>query len=148
MFSAIGTAVSDAITGAVKSAINAVLSGAVGIINGFISALNIAIGIINLIPGVDIDKLEKLKVPSFDVGTDYVPHDMLAMIHKGERITPAKYNDENWNKEVDMSETNALLESLIEVVSSKNFSISGDDIGRASVNYINNESRRRGESLI
>ena len=32
-------------------------------------------------------------VPSFDVGTDYVPHDMLAMVHKGERITPAKYNN-------------------------------------------------------
>lgn len=31
-------------------------------------------------------------VPSFDVGTDFVPKDMLAMIHKGEKITPAAYN--------------------------------------------------------
>ncbi len=31
-------------------------------------------------------------VASFDVGTDYVPHDMLAMIHEGEKITPAAYN--------------------------------------------------------
>jgi hypothetical protein len=29
---------------------------------------------------------------SFDVGTDYVPHDMIAMIHEGEKITPAAYN--------------------------------------------------------
>jgi hypothetical protein len=31
-------------------------------------------------------------IPSFDVGTDFVPRDMLAMVHKGERITPAAQN--------------------------------------------------------
>ena len=33
-----------------------------------------------------------VKLPSFDVGTDFVPFDMLALIHKGERITPRAYN--------------------------------------------------------
>lgn len=33
-----------------------------------------------------------LNIPKFDVGTNYVPEDMLAMIHKGEKIVPAKYN--------------------------------------------------------
>jgi len=148
IFSKVGQVIGNAITDTVKKAVNTVLSMAVKIINGFISAINIAIDVINAIPGVSISRLKKLEVPSFDVGTDYVPEDMLAMVHKGERITPAKYNDENWNKEVDMSETNALLENLIQVVASKDFSINGDDIGRASVNYINNESRRRGESVI
>jgi hypothetical protein len=33
-----------------------------------------------------------LKLPSFDVGTDYVPYDMIAQIHEGERITPRAFN--------------------------------------------------------
>ncbi len=33
-----------------------------------------------------------LKLPSYDVGTDYVPQDMIAMIHKGEAIIPADQN--------------------------------------------------------
>ena len=33
-----------------------------------------------------------LKVPAFDVGADYLPHDMLALVHQGERILPAADN--------------------------------------------------------
>jgi hypothetical protein len=36
-----------------------------------------------------------LSVPQFSVGTNYVPQDMLALIHQGEAIVPAAYNPAN-----------------------------------------------------
>lgn len=68
LFTSIGTAVGDAVSGAVKGAINAVLKGAIGIINGFIDAINLAIGVINAIPGVSIEKIQRLEVPQLAQG--------------------------------------------------------------------------------
>jgi len=39
-----------------------------------------------------ISRYGKWSMPSFDVGTNYVPNDMIANIHKGERIIPAADN--------------------------------------------------------
>lgn len=61
-------AVGNAVSGAFKSAINWVLEKAISIINGFISGINFAIGIINKIPGVSIKKLSKLEVPKLATG--------------------------------------------------------------------------------
>lgn len=68
IFKGVGDAIGGAISGAVKWAINSVLSFAAGMINGFIDAINVAIGIINAIPGVHIGKLGKLGVPRFETG--------------------------------------------------------------------------------
>jgi prefoldin subunit 5 len=35
---------------------------------------------------------ESQGLPSFAVGTNYIPQDMIAQVHKGEMIVPAKYN--------------------------------------------------------
>ena len=68
IFNSIGGAIGSAIGGAVRGAVNSVLSFAVNAINGFINMINIAIGVLNAIPGVHIDKLEKLNVPRFETG--------------------------------------------------------------------------------
>lgn len=67
-FSNVGATIGNAITNTVKSAINGVLKVATGIINGFIKAINIAIGVINAIPGVNIKKLSLLEVPKLARG--------------------------------------------------------------------------------
>lgn len=38
-----------------------------------------------------------LSLPSFDIGTDYVPRDMVAKIHAGEKIIPASQNKQGDN---------------------------------------------------
>ena len=68
IFSKVGEVIGNAISGVVGKAVNAVLSVACGIINGFISAINFAIGLINAIPGVNISKLKKLEVPQMEQG--------------------------------------------------------------------------------
>lgn len=93
LFTSIGTAVGDAISGAVKGAINAVLSGAITIINGFISAINFAIGIINKIPGVSISKLNTLDVPQLAEGGYVRPNKPQAVVigdnkREGEIVSP------------------------------------------------------------
>jgi hypothetical protein len=68
IFTSVGTSVGNAIGGAVKGVLNSVLSGAAGIINGFIDMINGAVGIINKIPGVNIGKVGRIDVPRFYTG--------------------------------------------------------------------------------
>jgi hypothetical protein len=64
----IGTAIADAISGTIKGVVNALIGFAETTINGFIKAINIAIGIINAIPGINIKKLSLLEIPRLAKG--------------------------------------------------------------------------------
>jgi hypothetical protein len=56
---------------------------------------NITEPLANSVGALDFGKIfSGFSLPSFAVGTDYVPKDMIAQIHKGERIVPAKFNKE------------------------------------------------------
>lgn len=109
-----------------------------GVINAFLVPINSAIKLINKIPGVDIPLLKVTipKIPSFDVGTNYVPNDQLAYVHKGEAIVPKKFNSsEFFDKGND--ETNELLRELIDVIEDKDMNLyaDGDKIGEIARKY-------------
>lgn len=58
--------------------------------------------------------LRMQKLSSFDVGTNYLPHDMIAQVHAGEEITPRPYVD---MQRAARDETNRLLARLQQEVS-------------------------------
>lgn len=84
-------------------------------------------------------------------GTDFVPNDQIALLHKGEAVIPKEYNDGIQGAPyMGGSETNNLLRELIDIVDTKEFRayISQNEIGRTAVKYINNQSRIQGGSIV
>ena len=92
-FSNLGTSIGNAISNAVKSGINGVISLIERTINRAISLINGGISLINLIPGVNVGKIGSLSLPRLAQG-GYVKANtpQLAMIgdnrHQGEIVAP------------------------------------------------------------
>lgn len=68
MFTKIGTTVGNAISNAFKTVVNAIINFAESRINGFIRAINGAIGLINKISGGSITKITELSIPRLATG--------------------------------------------------------------------------------
>ena len=145
-----------------KGILNAVISIANGVISAVQNAINYVIRGLNSLTftvpswvpyaggmkfGLGISEVNFPRIPSFDVGTNYVPNDMIAQLHQGEAVIPKEFNE---NSYVNSEETNDLLRQLIDVVDSKEFKtyISQSDIGRSAVKYINQQSRITGGSIV
>lgn len=139
IFSKVGSAIADAVSGAFKSAVNWVLEKAIGIINGFISAINLAIGVINLIPGVEISKLDKLDVPQLAKG-GIVDSATLAVIgERGKEAVLPLENNTGW------------MDALAEKIANRNGSpskivlmLNEKELGWANINSINSITRQTG----
>ena len=78
-------------------------------------------------------------VPAFDVGTNYVPRDMIAQIHEGEAIIPKAYNPAANGGEAD--NRNNRLESLVEGLTAEVKRL------QSIVNDGNTHARRTAETL-
>lgn len=78
-------------------------------------------------------------LPAFDVGTNYVPRDMIAQIHEGEAIVPKAYNPAANGGEVDSR--NNRLESLVEGLTAEVKRL------QSIVNDGNTHARRTAETL-
>lgn len=107
-------------------------------------------GVMNKFNAAILESLIKA-IPGYDVGTNYIPNDQLAMVHKGEAIVPKKFNDkEFFNQSND--ETNALLvelnRNIIDLRNRPNvFEVNGKELAQATYSDYQNEGNRLNQSM-
>ena len=77
----------SAIAGFVKAPINGIING----INKVIDKVN-GLTVPDWVPVIGGKHANFARIPTLNVGTNYVPEDTLAMIHKGEAVVPKKFN--------------------------------------------------------
>lgn len=99
-FSKLGTSISSAIGGSVKSGINGVISMIENTINAAIGLINGAIGLINKLPGVSVGKISRLRMPRLAEG-GIVDKPTIAQIGENgrEAVVPLEKNT-GWMNEV------------------------------------------------
>jgi len=78
IFTSIGTTIGTAIGDAFRAVVNAIIGFAGRLINGFINAINAAIGLINRIPGVNIPLLATVGLPMLEKGSNFTPANFIA----------------------------------------------------------------------
>lgn len=141
----------------IKNVVNNILGGIENFVNGIIKGINKLLGgiskvanavgsLIGLKP-INL-QLSTISLPRLDVGTNYVPEDQLAYIHKGEAVIPKKFNSQEYFGSDD--ETKSLLQSIIEKIDDIDFQpyTTIKDVGKTAVNYINSKNRQLGGSVI
>lgn len=87
------------IWGGIKDGIKSGINGVIDIINNFIRNVNSTLSKLDEYGskiGINVD-FRLGEVPKLNVGTNYVPEDQLAFIHKGEAVVPADKNPYNPN---------------------------------------------------
>lgn len=141
IFKNIGQAIGNAISSTVKGAVNAVLNTATGIINGFIRAINIAIDIINAIPGVNIKKLNLLDVPKMERGGVLKKGQIGLLEGNGaEAVVPLEKNTE-WINKVAAQLGDALGAGNGDIV----LQVDGNTFGRIAKRSINKHTLQTGK---
>lgn len=102
-----------------------------------------------IVPSFSVQLAHLNSLPQLNVGTNYVPNDMVAQLHKGEAVVPKQFNSkEYFNNNND--DTNHLLERLIDKVDHLEMKpyVTVKDVGKASVKYINSQSRIKGVNIV
>lgn len=149
----------DGFLDVVKTIVNGIITGANTVIALPFKGLNKVLNFIRNISFLGISPFKGLwkqdpipvpKIPKLNVGTEYVPQDMLAYIHKGEAVIPKEFNDRSYFSGIDNEETNRLLYEVIDAINNIEINpyTTVKDVGNASVQYIKDKSRQLGRSVI
>ena len=115
------------------------MSNAIRIINGFISAINFAIGIINKIPGVSINTLRYLDVPKLATGGITTGATMAMIGERGREAVLPLENNTGW------------MDILADRIAARNNSpskivlqVGEKELGWATINSINDITKQTG----
>lgn len=102
-----------------------------------------------IVPSFSVQLAHLNSLPQLNVGTNYVPNDMVAQLHQGEAVVPKQFNSKEYFNN-DNDETNHLLERLIDKVDHLELKpyVTVKDVGKASVKYINSQSRIKGVNIV
>ena len=134
-----GIKIGDLLGGAIKSAINGVISKIENTINTAIWLINGAIGLINLIPGVNVGRVSRLKLPRLAKG-GIIDSATIAMVGEQgkEAVVPLENNTEWMDKLADrIASRNAKPTKLVLMVNDK-------ELGWTTINSINNITKETG----
>ena len=153
----IANKIGDSVSTKVKDILNKYvidpLNKLIGWING---KLNFEYGGLNIAGVQIIDpfsiNLGNLKtIPLLETGTNYVPNDMLAMLHQGEAVVPKKFNNGDMYGQVSEEELNLLSsinEQLIELNrKDTTINLDGTNIAERINNKIQDITYRNGERV-
>ena len=149
----------DGFLDVVKTIVNGIITGANTVIALPFKGLNKILNFIRSISFLGISPFKSLwrqdpipvpQIPKLNVGTEYVPQDMLAYIHKGEAVIPKEFNDKSYFSGTNNEETNRLLYEVIDAINNIEINpyTTVKDVGNASVQYIKDKSRQLGRSVI
>lgn len=138
-FSKLGTSIGDAISSAVKSGINGVISLIERTINKAIGLINGAIKLINLLPGVNVGYVKKLSMPRLAKG-GIVDSATIAMVGEQgkEAVVPLENNTEWMDKLADR------LAARMASPTRVSLNVDGKELGWATINSINNITKQSG----
>ena len=113
----------SAIAGFVKAPINGIING----INKVIDKVN-GLTVPDWVPVIGGKHANFARIPTLNVGTNYVPEDTLAMIHKGEAVVPKKFNP--YANGLDNSTIGNMLASKQQIIVNVNNDIELDPLGQ------------------
>lgn len=155
MFTNIGTTIGNAIGGAFKTVVNSIIKFAENTINGFIRAINGAIGLINKIPGVNIKKISTLNIPKLAKGA-IIDSPTLAMVGEAgkEAVIPLE-NNTGWITELaykigeilkgsSSDSGSSAKDAAIEII----LKLGDTTFARAVIDSVNKLQRQAGRTLI
>lgn len=138
-FSNLGTKIGNLIGNAIKSGINGVISWIENKINQAIGAINLAIKLINLIPGVHVDPISRLRLPRLAKG-GIVDSATIAMIGEQgkEAVVPLENNTEWMDKLADRITSRRTAPTKLVLM------VDGKELGWTTINSINDITKQTG----